>query len=376
MPTRIAILGAGHAHLYLLEGLARTSVPGVEVSLVTPSRDKVYAPMLPGLISGQFEEKDAVIDLVRLADAASARFLQDEAVRIDPDRKLIRLASGGELGYDIACIGVGAPGRDLDIEGARDHSHRLTGLVELQRLLDHLGRTTRSAGVEPTRIIIVGDGLWGAELALVIRRRLDREGASRSVVTLAHSGPHLGGNRSGLHKRLTNALQAEDISILLGAAITQVYPDHLHLANGARVPFDLLIWATEPVAPGLQAGSGLPADGRGFLLVDEHLRSSGARNVFVTGGAAAFQGNPMSPMAGAPRLGEGPVLSANVLAAAQGQPLKQRYHPDKSTHNSEPGTWDMAQSGWFARWASRREQARHRKLVRRFQEIRRTPKQS
>ena len=98
----------------------------------------------------------------------------------------------------------------------------------------------------------------------------------------------------------------------------------------------------------------------------------GARNVFVSGGAAAHQGTPILPVAGAPRLSEGPVLAANVLAAAAGQAPKQRFHPGKQPLS---GTGlASARSNWIARWTSRRQESRHRTLVRRFQEIRRGSK--
>jgi selenide,water dikinase len=365
------MLGTGHAHLYLLEALARTPVPGLEATLVAPSRDKVYAPMLPGIVAGLYREDEAVIDLVRLSDAAGARFIHEEAVALDPDHRSVRLSGGSEVSYEIASIGVGAPARDQHIAGVLEYGHQVHGLPQLRNVLRGLAQVAALAPDEIPRIVVVGDGPWGAELALAFRRRMDRDRSGQGVVTLAHPGPHLGGNRNGTHQAVTSTLQSADVTIMLGATIAQVHQHHLQLSNGARVPFDLLVWATEPEAPAIQRGSGLPADGRGFLLVDDLLRSSGARNVFVSGGAAAHQGTPILPVAGAPRLSEGPVLSANVLAAAAGQDPKQRFHPGKQP---PIGAGLGARSGWFARWTTRHKESQHRKLVRRFQEIRRGPK--
>lgn len=371
MPTRILLLGTGHPHLYLLEGLARTTLPGVEVTLVATSRDKVYAPMLPGIVAGLYREDEAVIDLVRLSDAAGARFIHEEAVAIDPDHRSVRLAGGTELTYEIASIGVGAPARDQQIAGVLEYGHQVHGLPQLRSVLSELDRVMASAADSP-RVMVVGDGLWGAELALALRHRMDRGRRGLGIVTLAHPGPYLGSGKNGTHQALSRGLKAEGVTLMIGAVIAQVQEHHLELASGARVPFDLLVWATEPEAPWIQRGSGLPADGRGFLLVDDHLRSSGARNVFVSGGAAAHQGTPIMPVSGAPRLSEGPVLSANVLAAAAGQEPKQRFHAGKQ----EPiGTGlGATRSSWMARWASRRQESQHRTLVRRFQEIRRGPR--
>ncbi|MEP7325905.1 MAG: FAD-dependent oxidoreductase [Gemmatimonadota bacterium] len=372
MTTRILILGTGHAHLYLLEALARTPLPGIEVTLVATSRDKVYAPMLPGVVAGHYREDEAVIDLVRLSDAAGARFVHEEAVAIDPDHRSVRLSGGSELSYEIASIGVGAPARDQNIAGVREYGHQVHGLPQLRSALGELDRVMAATPVEAPRIVVVGDGLWGAELALALRHRMDRGQRGQGIVTLVHPGPYLGGGRNGTHESLSRTLRAEDVTLMLGAIIGQVQEHQIQLSNGARVPFDLLVWATEPEAPAIQQGSGLPADGRGFLLVDDYLRSSGARNVFVSGGAAAHQGTAIMPVAGAPRLSEGPVLSANVLAAAAGQDLKQRFHAGKPARIATG--LGATRSSWIARWASRRLDSQHRTLVRRFQEIRRGPK--
>jgi len=372
MPTRILMLGTGHAHLYLLEGLARTPLPGVEVTLVAPSRDKVYAPMLPGIVAGLFREDEAVIDLVRLSDAAGARFIHEEAVSIDPDHRSVRLSGGAELSYEIASIGVGAPARDQHIAGVLEYGHQVHGLPQLRGALQALDRVMAAAPDVTPRVVVVGDGLWGAELALALRHRMDRDRSGQGIVTLAHPGPYLAGGKNGTHHELSRTLQAEDVTLMLGAVIAQLQEHHILLSNGARVPFDLLVWATEPEAPAIQRGSGLPADGRGFLLVDDHLRSSGARNVFVSGGTAAHQGTPIMPMAGAPRLSEGPVLTANVLAAAAGLEPKLRFQSGKQP--LMPSALGTDRSGWIARWVARRQESRHRTRVRRFQEIRRGPK--
>jgi selenide,water dikinase len=374
MPTRILMLGTGHPHLFLLEGLARTPLPGIEVTLVGTSRDKVYAPMLPGIVAGIYREDEAVIDLVRLSDAAGARFIHEEAVAIDPDHRSVRLSGGTELSYEIASIGVGAPARDQQIAGVLEYGHQVHGLPQLRSALSEMDRVMASAAGEAPRVVVVGDGLWGAELALSLRHRMDRGRRGQGIVTLAHPGPYLGGGggKNGTHQALSQTLRAENVTLMLGAVIAQVQEHQIQLSSGGRVPFDFLVWATEPEAPTIQRGSGLPADGRGFLLVDDHLRSSGARNVFVSGGAAAHQGTPIMPVSGAPRLSEGPVLSANVLAAAAGQELKQRYHPGK-----QPviGTGlGATRASWMARWASHRQESQHRTLVRRFQEIRRGSK--
>ena len=49
---RLLLLGGGHAHVHVLQELARAPLPGCEVMLVTPFARQFYSGMLPGFVAG------------------------------------------------------------------------------------------------------------------------------------------------------------------------------------------------------------------------------------------------------------------------------------------------------------------------------------
>ena len=49
---RIVLAGAGHAHAVVLESLARNSLYGAAVTLVSPRARQLSSAMLPGVIAG------------------------------------------------------------------------------------------------------------------------------------------------------------------------------------------------------------------------------------------------------------------------------------------------------------------------------------
>ena len=60
---RLVLVGGGHAHLSVLEALARERPCDVQTVLVTPSRFQVYSGMMPGWMAGHYTRMQCQIDL-------------------------------------------------------------------------------------------------------------------------------------------------------------------------------------------------------------------------------------------------------------------------------------------------------------------------
>ena len=101
------------------------------------------------------------------------------------------------------------------------------------------------------------------------------------------------------------------------------------LADGARLPADLVVWLAGAAGPGLLAGSGLPLDARGFLLVDATLRAVDGSPVWAAGDCATLADHPETPKAGVYAVRQGPVLARN-LRAALGDGTPRAYVPQKT----------------------------------------------
>ena len=60
---RLVLVGAGHAHLFVLEQLAAGRFPAADVTLLSPYPHHLYSGMLGGLVSGRYRREDAYLDL-------------------------------------------------------------------------------------------------------------------------------------------------------------------------------------------------------------------------------------------------------------------------------------------------------------------------
>jgi NADH dehydrogenase FAD-containing subunit len=145
------------------------------------------------------------------------------------------------------------------------------------------------------------------------------------------------------------------------------------LGSGGRVPSDLTVWLTGATGPDLFRDTGLALDERGFLLVDDSLRSVSDARVFAAGDCGTLVNYPNTPKAGVYAVREAPVLWHSLMASIAGQPLP-RYQPQHgflSLLNTADGKALLQYKGfathsrwawWLKDWIDRRFVARYQRL--------------
>jgi selenide,water dikinase len=321
-------VGGGHAHVHVLAALAARPLPGVEATLVSPSPHHHYSGMVPGFLQGVYAEADLTLDLGWLARRAGARLVEATADAIDVTGRAVE-AAGARLPFDILSLDVGADPAGLDAPGAREHAVTIRPMRQAAALRARVDALAGAAGRGPARVVVVGAGAGGVEVALAVHRRI-RAGGARPEVTLVEAAPDvLPDYAPPVRRRAASILVRRGISVTTGRAVDRVARDSVRLAGGARVSADLVIWLAGPAGPRLLARAGLPLDARGFLLVDPTLRSTDGSPVWAAGDCATLAEHPETPKAGVYAVRQGPVLARN-LRAAIGEGTPATYIPQKT----------------------------------------------
>ncbi|MCB1952920.1 MAG: pyridine nucleotide-disulfide oxidoreductase, partial [Rhodocyclaceae bacterium] len=104
---RLVLLGGGHAHVYVLDALARARLPDTEVTLISPYPRQIYSGMLPGWIAGHYHIDETAIPLTPLAERAGVRFKQARGIGLDLDARRVRCDDGSEVAFDRLSIDTG-----------------------------------------------------------------------------------------------------------------------------------------------------------------------------------------------------------------------------------------------------------------------------
>lgn len=318
MDADLLLLGAGHAHLHVLERLARRPLAGRRVLLVTADPSSVYSGMVPGLVAGQYDPASVRIPVAALAAQGGVEVLLGEVAAIDPLGRRVGLSDGRTLGFGLVSLNVGATVAGLDLPGVRLHAlpTRPIGIF-VERLLERL----RDPGRRPSRVAVVGGGAAGVELAFAVRSRLSGGGA-RAAVTLVHGGVDiLEGSPPGLVRRIRSRATEMGIEVLCRSRVTAVREDAVEVEGGGSLPTDLVVWATGAEGHAFLGGGRLPTDGRGFIPVRETLQVLGHDHVLAAGDCAVPLARTNLPRAGVHAVRQGPVLAANLEALLTGGAL-------------------------------------------------------
>jgi selenide,water dikinase len=279
---------------------------------------------------------------------------------LNPSARTVTLADGSTERYDLCSVAVGSIPTGLDLPGARDHAVPLKPLGNIHRILERLEALAARGG---GNVVVVGGGVAGVEIALGIAARLRLLGAHEAVtVRLVGREPAPAMDRGArVIRRVQGALARNDVAYLANTEVVAITADSVATAGG-NIPADLVIWATGPAAAPWLADSGLVTDARGFLLVDDHLRTIGDANVLAAGDCATLNAHRNTDKAGVYAVRMGPRLVDTIRHALGGGPLPEAYTPQRdwlALLNTGDGRAIASRNGivlegaWAMRWKDR-----------------------
>lgn len=258
------------------------------------------------LVAPQAAYAEAGIDL-RLGVRASG---------VDPDARLVQLASGEALAYDSLVVATGSANIRPPIVGMD-----LPGVFQLRTLDD--ARALAAAATPGARAVVVGAGLVGCEVAAT----LTALGLAVTAVDALPGplwdllGPELSGLVLGWHEQ-------HGVEFAGGAGVTAIEgaerAERVRLADGRVLEADLVVVGVG-ARPALDWLAGAPLElAAGGLAVDADLRTS-LPGVFAAGDVAAV----LDPAAGVHRRTEHYMSAmeqgqrvAHVLAGAEPPPTQ------------------------------------------------------
>jgi pyridine nucleotide-disulfide oxidoreductase family protein len=325
----LLLVGCGHAHLFVLEALRRKPLQEVRVTLVSAAEDYFYSGMIPGVMAGCYRAEEARLQPAKLAESSGVNWVCGHVSRLDIPRGAAVLTSGAPLPFELVSLDVGSRLQYDHLPGIRKHALAVKPMRTALAIVSRATALIDGALGRPARLLIVGGGAAGVEIAFCLQARYADRGVEAPEISILHGEEHiLEEHPDSFRSRAEALLRAKDIRVVRSARVTGSTAEHALVEDGGAEPFDLLIWATGPRAPSLVKDSGLPADGAGYLRVDASLRSTGPANVFGAGDCVSIVPFPWVPKAGVYAVREGPILAANLRRALAGRPLRS-YTPQR-----------------------------------------------
>ena len=326
MPKQTVLVGGGHAHLHVLKSLAMRPEPSLRLAVVSPHGYATYSGMVPGVLAGQYRLRQAQIDVRALAARAGAAFLADRVVRIDPRASVVHLQDRPPLSYDLLSMDVGSQPSAADRVATAAPACMVKPIeVAAAQIEAALGTPPPADG---RQVVVVGAGAGGCEIAFALAARLRAEGSGRVTVCDLADRPV-----ASRHPRTSSAVERafaeHGIHFLGDVVVVRADAFGVRFADGRTLPASLVVWATGAVGPEWLRRSGLPVDNRGFLTVGDDLRCAEYPNILAAGDCATLASYPDLAKAGVYAVRQGPVLTANLRAAAHGGRLRP-FRPQRN----------------------------------------------
>lgn len=304
---RVLVIGAGPAGTRCAERVAER-LPGAQVTLCGAEAALPYDRVALGrMLSGEAEARALFTHDLRRLRASGVRFRPATPIAaIDRAARVAVTAAGERIPYDRLVLATGSRAIRLPLPGAERE-----GAFVYRSMADVLAIRRGAQGAR--RAVVIGGGLLGLEaaaglaamgLAVTVvhavgwpmERQLDAE-AGRLLAQ------GLGG---GQRIRFVMPAQAAAIEGAQGRVAA------LRLADGTRLPADLVVMAVGVRAEtGLAAGAGL-AVGRG-VIVDDTLRTEDP-DILAIGECAEHRGTVVGLVA--PALAMAEVAAATIAGDA------------------------------------------------------------
>lgn len=368
-PARVVLVGGGHTHLEILRRQILQPHPRISLTLISDGPRQHYSGMVPGFLAGTYREDEIAFELKALTERAGGRFLEGKAVSIDPAGCIVRLFDTRQIEYDFVSFGIGSGTKGIALPGVREHAWIIKPIQRAVALRGALLALARGTGT--ARAAIVGAGAAGVEIACAAAAVLKRAGRSRQITILESSQEILDGYEARFRRRVRRVLEEKGFVIMFGASVSEVREKSVRLSDGREVSSDLTLWLTGSAPDDLFRGSGLALDERGYLLVDDSLRSVSDPRVFGAGDCVTLAPYPDTPKAGVYAVREGPALWGSLMAAVRGAP-PPRYRPQKgfmSILNTSDGRALLQYKGLvsWGRWNWRLKDGIDRRFMRRYQ---------
>ncbi len=362
--TRLVLVGGGHSHVEVLRRLALQPQPELEAALVSPSRLAAYSGMLPGLVAGHYNTEESHIDLLPLAKWAGARFVDDSVVGLDLYTKTLALADGDTEPFDIVSLDIGSIPDTMNVPGSRENTIAVRPAASFLTAWDKL--LAEAAAGKLDTIAIVGGGAGGVELLLAMQYRLHAElGDAAPRFALITDQPQLLPEHApAVRARFGKLLVARDVVLHLSSGAIAVEPGAVIATHHRRIAVDRIVWVTSAGSQPWPAASGLACDARGFVQVDDTLRSLSHPFVFAAGDCATQIAHPR-PKSGVFAVRQGPPLAANLRRAVRNEsPRPYVPQPRALALISTGGRHAIASRGpfvfqgdWVWRWKDRIDRA-------------------
>ncbi len=287
----VTIVGGGFAGVEA--ALQISNYSDNRVTLISNKTDFQYYPALYGTATGRSHLQSWVPLGQIFAKRYNVEVVIDTITTIDRERSTISGSSGTEYHYATLILALGSVTTYFGIEGLNTYAYGIKSSDEIKQLKEHLAYEFANPSELDKRIVIVGAGPTGVELAASLGTYLEHlqqyyHAPKHAVkVDLVEAAPRILPRMSEKAAKIVHArLESLGVNVEVGKSVESETVDTL-MVSGKPIKSRTVIWtsgvANNPFFAANASEFELAKNGR--VIVDEYL--SVGKNVYVIGDNAA-----------------------------------------------------------------------------------------
>ncbi len=319
---KVVVVGGGFGGVKTALDLANQ--PGIEVQLIAKHTNFEYHGALYRTATGSSPLEVSIPLSEIFAKSENVEVVLDEATEIDADRKFVHSSTDNAYSYDKLVLALGNQVNYFGIEGMAENSMSMITVPQVIELRYKLAELAKSDSLEQPRVVVVGAGATGVELAGDIQTFADEVAVSygrnkkKFGVTIIEGSdrvlPLLNAKSSQKALKRLNKL---GIKTMLNTLVSSCSEGKLITKSG-EVSADLIVWtAGSRIVDFYSNNAELFNVERGRVVVDNHLRAQGHQNIYVIGDNAKTKFSGMAQTA----LHDAKFVSRNIIREVNGDPV-------------------------------------------------------
>lgn len=360
--TRVVIVGGGFGGVKAALELANK--PGFSVQLISNNSHFEYHGALYRSAVGH-SPMEVIIPLNEIfSDCKNVEIILDSIGFIDSKKHCLASLTGNTYSYDKVIFAIGNTTNYFGIKGVENHSEEMQDINSTIKLRRKLVSLLGNKSNKPVRVAVIGAGASGVELAAEIpnfakfvAKKSGIKPRPVKVILVDGSDRVLPMLSPIASKKAGKRLKRLGIEVHLNIQVESCESGKVCMSAG-NLGADLIIWTagSKPSEFYAKNPSVFTLGRGGRVVVDEYLRTTHSRNVYVIGDNADTKYSGMAQTA----LHNAIYVSNALIQEKHGKQIK-KYKPRKPIYVTTVGPkWAVAQIGnrvltGRAGWSVRRQ---------------------
>ena len=310
MKKHLVFVGGGHAHLTAMVRMKDYTDHDHRVTVISPDAYHYYSGMGPGMLSGIYRPQDIRFNIRKMTEDRGGVFVEDRVVRIDPQQKILLLASGSRIAYDIVSFNTGSEVPHGSLDNRAENVYTVKPIINLLRARKDIEARLRG---DALRIVVVGGGPAGVEIT-GNAWRLVHDCRGEAKITLVAGRRLLRGLTEKVRRLVVESFRERGITVVEDRHVSRIGKDTIAFDDSTSLGFDVAFVATGVRPSALFRESGLPVGNDGGLLVNHYLQSVQYPEIFGGGDCISLDGYQLAKV-GVFAVRENQILYRNLMAS-------------------------------------------------------------